>query len=78
MHLKQWNLLVTELSNIIIKSVVKENQAIVLRMSSLILWFIASKKKKSYMDHRIFIKTLQINQMTRSRQDHIEDSSNQP
>lgn len=39
-------LLVTELSNIIIKSVVKENQAIVLRMSSLILWFIASKKKK--------------------------------
>lgn len=73
-------LLVTELSNIIIKSVVKENQAIVLRMSSLILWFIASKKKKkkSYMDHRIFIKTLQINQMTRSRQDHIEDSSNQP
>lgn len=72
-------LLVTELSNIIIKSVVKENQAIVLRMSSLILWFIASKKKKkSYMDHRIFIKTLQINQMTCSRQDHIEDSSNQP
>lgn len=38
-------LLVTELSNIIIKSMVKENQAIVLRMSSLILWFLGSKKK---------------------------------
>ena len=73
-------LLVTELSNII-KSIVKEKQAIVLRMSSLMLWFLESKqtnkqtkkqtKKTNYMNHRIFIKTLQIKQMTCSRQDHI-------
>ena len=36
-------LLVTELSNII-KSIVKEKQAIVLRMSSLMLWFLESKQ----------------------------------
>lgn len=71
--IKKKRILVTELSNIIIKSLVKENWAIVLKMSSLILCVLGSKKKKkiNYMDNRISIKTSQINQTTCSRQDHI-------
>lgn len=44
--IKKKRILVTELSNIIIKSLVKENWAIVLKMSSLILCVLGSKKKK--------------------------------
>lgn len=48
-------LLVTELSNIIIKSVVKENQAIV-ENEFLNTMIHSLKKKKSYMDHETLLK----------------------